>query len=52
MPQFEDEILANGGEEELEFPPVSRQHILNCSYDQWFPKYVDVLCSMYRTLYR
>ncbi|KAL2171031.1 hypothetical protein VTG60DRAFT_3879 [Thermothelomyces hinnuleus] len=24
---------------ELSFPPVSRQHILHCSYDYWFPKY-------------
>ncbi|KAL2164100.1 hypothetical protein VTH06DRAFT_3314 [Thermothelomyces fergusii] len=23
----------------LSFPPVSRQHILHCSYDYWFPKY-------------
>ncbi|CAI4219142.1 unnamed protein product [Parascedosporium putredinis] len=21
------------------FPPVTREHILNCSYDKWFPKY-------------
>lgn len=24
---------------ELVFPPVSKDHILNCSYDSWFPKY-------------
>ncbi|EGS20464.1 putative cell division cycle protein [Thermochaetoides thermophila DSM 1495] len=24
---------------ELKFPPVSRDHILHCSYDYWFPKY-------------
>lgn len=23
----------------LQFPPVTRDHILNCSYDSWFPKY-------------
>ncbi|KAI1374611.1 D123-domain-containing protein [Hypoxylon crocopeplum] len=22
-----------------EFPPITRDHILNCSYDSWFPKY-------------
>ncbi|KAK4166736.1 putative cell division cycle protein [Cladorrhinum sp. PSN259] len=24
---------------ELSFPPVTRDHILHCSYDAWFPKY-------------
>lgn len=24
---------------ELQFPPISRDHILHCSYDYWFPKY-------------
>ncbi|KAL2156501.1 hypothetical protein VTH82DRAFT_1246 [Thermothelomyces myriococcoides] len=24
---------------QLSFPPVTRQHILHCSYDYWFPKY-------------
>ncbi|OTA98857.1 hypothetical protein M426DRAFT_68974 [Hypoxylon sp. CI-4A] len=23
----------------LQFPPITRDHILNCSYDAWFPKY-------------
>ncbi|KAI0480446.1 D123-domain-containing protein [Xylariaceae sp. FL0804] len=22
-----------------EFPPITRDHILNCSYDSWFPRY-------------
>ncbi|KAI1082202.1 D123-domain-containing protein [Whalleya microplaca] len=22
-----------------QFPPITRDHILNCSYDSWFPKY-------------
>ncbi|KAI5919947.1 D123-domain-containing protein [Camillea tinctor] len=22
-----------------QFPPITRDHILHCSYDQWFPKY-------------
>ncbi|CAK7269247.1 hypothetical protein SEPCBS119000_003472 [Sporothrix epigloea] len=28
--------------EEVQFPPVSRDHILYCSYDYWFPKYRKV----------
>ncbi|ERS97934.1 hypothetical protein HMPREF1624_06105 [Sporothrix schenckii ATCC 58251] len=28
--------------EEIRFPPVSRDHILYCSYDYWFPKYRKV----------
>ncbi|PKS10057.1 hypothetical protein jhhlp_004682 [Lomentospora prolificans] len=27
------------GTEAIAFPPVTREHILNCSYDNWFPKY-------------
>ena len=23
----------------VQFPPVTRKHILHCSYDYWFPKY-------------
>ncbi|KAJ6444768.1 cell cycle control protein [Purpureocillium lavendulum] len=26
-------------EEELVFPPVTKDHIQNCSYDAWFPRY-------------
>lgn len=26
-------------EEEIPFPPVTKDHIQNCSYDAWFPKY-------------
>ncbi|KAK5664079.1 hypothetical protein OQA88_293 [Cercophora sp. LCS_1] len=26
-------------EQQLRFPPVTRDHILHCSYDQWFPRY-------------
>lgn len=25
--------------DDVDFPPVSKDHIVNCSYDQWFPKY-------------
>lgn len=28
--------------EELAFPPVTKEHILNCSYDSWFPHYRTV----------
>ncbi|CAI0654435.1 unnamed protein product [Colletotrichum noveboracense] len=28
--------------EELTFPPVTKEHILNCAYDAWFPKYRTV----------
>ncbi|KAK0630767.1 D123-domain-containing protein [Bombardia bombarda] len=31
--------LADGQERGLHFPPVTRDHILHCSYDFWFPKY-------------
>ena len=24
---------------ELPFPPVTKSHILNCSYHSWYPKY-------------
>jgi hypothetical protein len=29
-------------ESELRFPPVTRDHILHCSYDYWFPKCVQI----------
>jgi hypothetical protein len=29
---------AEGGLRELPFPPVTKQHILNCSYHNWHPK--------------
>ncbi|KAJ4304061.1 hypothetical protein N0V88_001670 [Collariella sp. IMI 366227] len=29
----------NAVDDELRFPPVTRDHILHCSYDYWFPKY-------------
>jgi hypothetical protein len=31
---------ANSGLTELPFPPVTKQHILNCSYHTWHPKWV------------
>lgn len=32
--------------EEVQFPPVSRDHILNCSYDKWFPEYVSMAANV------
>ncbi|KAK0623002.1 D123-domain-containing protein [Immersiella caudata] len=29
----------NTHDDQLHFPPVTRDHILHCSYDYWFPKY-------------
>ncbi|KAH8668343.1 D123-domain-containing protein [Xylariales sp. PMI_506] len=29
----------SGPAPELHFPPITRDHILHCSYDYWFPKY-------------
>jgi hypothetical protein len=30
------------GYRELPFPPVTKEHILNCSYHKWHPKCVEV----------
>ncbi|KAI1847827.1 hypothetical protein JX266_006322 [Neoarthrinium moseri] len=30
---------APGPAPELHFPPITRDHILHCAYDYWFPKY-------------
>ncbi len=32
---------SSAGNGELRFPPVTREHILHCSYDFWFPKSVN-----------
>ncbi|KAH6984909.1 D123-domain-containing protein [Ilyonectria sp. MPI-CAGE-AT-0026] len=37
MPHFPD--APAGDEGEVVFPPVTKDHIQNCSYDSWFPKY-------------
>ncbi|KAK3375375.1 D123-domain-containing protein [Podospora didyma] len=43
MPAIEAFLSQAGGsaadDGELRFPPVTRDHILHCSYDSWFPKY-------------
>ncbi|KAK3997330.1 putative cell division cycle protein [Cladorrhinum sp. PSN332] len=36
-PRRAEDAADNRGE--LRFPPVTRDHILHCSYDAWFPKY-------------
>src|SRR6478736_7956498 len=33
------EADSQGDAPELVFPPVTKDHIQNCSYDSWFPKY-------------
>lgn len=40
MPAIEATISQDEGaaDSELRFPPVTREHILHCSYDYWFPK--------------
>jgi len=36
---------------ELPFPPVTKQHILNCSYHNWHPKYIyPHIFDIYRVL--
>ncbi|KAH8909743.1 D123-domain-containing protein [Coniochaeta sp. PMI_546] len=42
MPAFENLSIPEGERAQatpVQFPPVSREHILHCSYDSWFPKY-------------
>ncbi|KAL8397707.1 hypothetical protein RB594_004421 [Gaeumannomyces avenae] len=46
MPSFENGSTAQepsgltpAQQPPAQFPPVSRSHILNCSYDAWFPRY-------------
>ncbi|KAK0722997.1 D123-domain-containing protein [Lasiosphaeria miniovina] len=43
MPAFEASMSQRSSsapdDGELHFPPVTRDHILHCSYDNWFPKY-------------
>ena len=42
MPAIEPTAASPEGaaEGELRFPPVTREHILHCSYGYWFPKCV------------
>ncbi|KAI5863228.1 D123-domain-containing protein [Durotheca rogersii] len=41
MPAFTSNTRSSSAAESssLQFPPITRDHILNCSYDSWFPKY-------------
>lgn len=39
MPHMPSVDVADGEQQQLVFPPVTRDHIQNCSYDAWFPKY-------------
>ena len=45
MPHLSSEAAPSSAEsQELVFPPVTKDHIQNCSYDSWFPKYRN--CSL------
>jgi hypothetical protein len=35
----DDDAAAIDAAPGIEFPPVRREHVLNCSYDRWYPKY-------------
>ncbi|KAI1326084.1 D123-domain-containing protein [Xylariaceae sp. FL0255] len=39
MPATTGASAASSDKTPLQFPPITRDHILNCSYDSWFPKY-------------
>ncbi|KAH7041298.1 D123-domain-containing protein [Microdochium trichocladiopsis] len=39
MPSFTEEPAKASTSAAPQFPPITRDHILNCSYDSWFPKY-------------
>lgn len=42
MPLMEDDQLQADSADQpgLPFPPVTCSHILNCSYHNWYPRYV------------
>lgn len=37
-PQMPRDPPADPADDEVQFPPVTRDHILNCSYDKWYPR--------------
>ena len=39
MPHLPSVDAEPGNVEDLVFPPVTKDHIQNCSYDSWFPRY-------------
>jgi len=39
MPAFTEDPAKELPSATPQFPPITRDHILNCSYDSWFPKY-------------
>lgn len=39
MPHLPTHDNGDDSGEDLVFPPVTKDHILNCSYDSWFPRY-------------
>ena len=38
------QALADGGIATLPFPPITKAHIMNCSYHSWHPRYI---CTTY-----
>jgi hypothetical protein len=40
---------ADGGIATLPFPPITKAHIMNCSYHSWHPRYVRII---YKTTLR
>jgi hypothetical protein len=43
---IEDDMIesADGGIATLPFPPITKAHIMNCSYHSWHPRYI---CTTY-----
>ena len=41
---IEDDMIesADGGIATLPFPPISKAHIMNCSYHSWHPRYICI----------
>jgi hypothetical protein len=39
---IEDDMIesADGGIATLPFPPITKAHIMNCSYHSWHPRYI------------
>jgi hypothetical protein len=47
---IEDETIGatDGGIATLPFPPITKAHIMNCSYHSWHPKYARLWDSSHR----
>jgi hypothetical protein len=42
---IEDDMIesADGGIATLPFPPITKAHIMNCSYHSWHPRYARIV---------